>query len=268
MPDPVTGVLAGASILGAGANIFGAQSAADAQREAAAVGSKAIADQQAKGFATQKDYFDQGVNALQPIANTGSEVYKDLVSKLPDLTAPIVMDQATLEKTPGYEWTQAQGVRGVDLSSVSRGLSGAQAKAAAQFATNLADTTYKTQFDIANTNKTNAFNRLLQTASVGTDAAKSIAGNATSAGNAALGNTTTVGGQLSSNAIGAGNATAAADIATGKNVSNAITGAAGSWAAAPSNNPLGNYGSQGMYGANWAADNPGVSGSAYYGPTR
>jgi hypothetical protein len=232
MPDPVTGVLAASAIAGAGANIFGAQSAADAQREAAAAGSKAIADQQAKGLATQKSYYDQGAAALQPIADTGSAVYKDLVSRLPDLTAPIVMDQATLEKTPGYEWTQAQGVRGVDLSSVSRGLSGAQAKAAATFATNLADTTYKTQFDIANTNKTNAFNRLLQTASVGTDAAKSIAGNAT----------------------------AAADVATGQNVSNALTRTAGAYAAAPSNNPFGNYGTAGMYGnpavANYNRGNP------------
>ncbi|MDB5584899.1 MAG: hypothetical protein JWR80_10075 [Bradyrhizobium sp.] len=258
MPDPVSGVLAASAVVGAGANIFGAQSAAEAQREAAAAGSRAIADQQAKGFATQKDYFDQGVNALRPIADTGSEVYKDLVSKLPDLTAPIVMDQAALEATPGYKFTQAQGIRGIDLSSISRGLSGAQAKAAAQFATNLADTTYKTQFDIANTNKTNAFNRLLQTATVGTDAAKSIAGNATSAGNAALGNTTTVGGQLSGNAIGAGNATAAAEIATGRNVSNALTGAAGAYAGGQ--NPLGNY------SGNWAVNNPGVAGSAYEGP--
>jgi hypothetical protein len=71
-----------------------------------------------------------------------------------------------------------------------------------------------------------------------------------------LTNSASVGNTLSSNAIGAGNAQAAADISTGKNIGNAISGAAGSYASAPSSNPFGNY----------AQNNPGVSGSAYYGP--
>lgn len=263
MPDPISGVLAASSIIGAGANIFGAQSAADAQKEAAAKASQAVLDQQQKGFDTQKSYYDEGAGYLKPIAAAGRGVYDDLVSKLPDLTAPIVMDQKTLEATPGYQWTQAQGIRGIDLSAISKGLSGAQAKAAATYATGLADNTYKTQFDIANTNKTNAFNRLLQTAQVGTDASKYLANNATSAGNAALGNTATVGGQLSSNAIGAGNAQAAADISTGKNIGNAVSGVAGSYASAPSNNPFGNYGGAGMYGPNSSIDVGGTSYPAY-----
>lgn len=246
MPDPVSGVLAGASVLGAGANIFGAQSAAEAQRDAAAAASRAALEQQEKGLAAQKGYFDRGVNALQPIADQGGQVYKDLVAQLPELTAPIIMDQAALEKTPGYQFTRAQGLRGVDLSSISRGMSGAQAKAAAQFATGLADQTYRTQFDIANINKTNMFNRLLDTAKVGTGAATSIATNATAAGNAALGNTQAVGSQLGGNAIRAGDATAAADLSTGQNISNAFTNTAGVYKAAPSNNPFGNYGSAGM----------------------
>lgn len=259
MPDPVSGVMAGASILGAGANIFGAQSAADAQKEAAATAARATLEQQQKGLDAQRKYFDEGTGALKPIADSGSQVYKDLVAQLPELTAPIIMDQATLEQTPGYQFTQKQGIRGVDLSSISRGMSGAQAKAAAQFATNLADTTYKTQFDIANINKTNAFNRLLDTAKVGTGAATSIATNATSAGNAALGNTSTVGGQLGGYAVGAGNAQAGADIATGKNLGNIFSGAAGAYAAGsqPSygstNTLIGDYnmpqmGHAGMYG--------------------
>lgn len=243
MPDPVTAVLAGASVIGAGANIFGAQSAADAQKEAAQIASQTVLQQQQKGLDAQSGYVQQGTNALQPLATKGNEVYGDLVSKLPDLTAPITMDQATLEATPGYKFNLSQGIRGVDLSAISKGLSGAQAKAAATYATGLADSTYQTQFNNANTNKTNAFNRLLQTASIGTDASKYLAGNLTSAGNADLSNTATVGGQISSNTIGAGNAQAAADIATGKNVSNAFTGAAGAYAGG---NPFGNYG---MYGA-------------------
>jgi hypothetical protein len=70
-------------------------------------------------LAAQKDYFDQGTAALKPIADAGAGVYGDLVKALPDLTAPITMDQATLEKTPGYQFNLSQGIRGVDLSSVA-----------------------------------------------------------------------------------------------------------------------------------------------------
>lgn len=259
MPDPVTGIMAAGAIGSSISNIFGAQSAADAQKQAAATAAQAALTQQQKGLDTQKQYFDQGTKALQPIANAGSGVYNDLVSQLPDLTAPITMDQTTLEKTPGYQFNLEQGIRGVDLSSVSRGMSGAQAKAAAQFATGLADNTYQNQFNNANTNKTNAFNRLLGTAQVGTGAATAMASNATSAGNAALGNATTVGGQLGGYAVGAGNAQAAADLATGQQFGNAINGVAGAYNAnrlmtpQASNINVGDYsmpriGATGMYG--------------------
>jgi hypothetical protein len=226
MPDPVSALAAGSAIGGI-ANIFGAQSAASAQRDAAAAASAAALQQQQKGLDTQRQYYDQGANALKPLSDQGNKVYGDLVNQLPDLTAPITMDQKTLEATPGYQFNLSQSERGVDLSAVSRGMSGAQAKAAATFATGLADSTYQNQFNNANTNKTNAFNRLLTTAQVGTDASKYLANNATSAGNAALGNTATVGGQLGGYVVGAGNAQAGADIATGANI--------GSIAQAPGN---------------------------------
>lgn len=267
MPDPVTGVLAASSVLGAGANIFGAQSAADAQRDAAAQANQAVLGQQKAGLAAQKSYFDQGTAPLADIANKGVGAYGDLLNAIPGLTAPITMDQKTLEATPGYQFNLSQGLRGVDLSSVSRGLSGAQAKAAATYATGLADSTYQNQFNNANTNKQNAFNFLLNSANLGVSGAGTYAAAGTSAGNAAIGNSAAVGGQLSNNLVGAGNAQAAADVATGRNVSNALTGAAGAYAG--SQNPFGNYG---MYGAtggqNWGANNPGAAGSSYYGPAR
>lgn len=224
MPDPISGIMAASSAGSGIANIFGASKAADAQKAAAEKAAAATLEQQAKGLATQKEYFDQGNAALKPISDAGAGVYNDLVKQLPDLTAPINMDQATLEQTPGYKFNLSQGLRGVDLSSIAKGMSGAQAKAAAAYATNLANSTYLDQFNVANTNKTNAFNRLLQTAAVGTDAAKARATNATSAGNAALGNTQAVGNSLGNYAVGAGNAEAAADLAIGKQVGNIIGG--------------------------------------------
>lgn len=264
MPDPVSAIAAGSAISGI-ANIFGSQSAAAAQREAADKAAAATLQQQRQGLDAQRGYVDRGANALQPLADRGNQVYGSLVDRLPDLTAPINMDENTLQHTPGYRWNLEQGIRGVDLSSAARGLSGAQLKAAATFATGLADTTYRNQFDMANINKSNAFNRLLGTAQVGTDASKYLANNLTSAGNADLTNSQGVGGQLGQYATNAGQATAAADIATGAN--------AGAIASAPGNalltnrllsngnspqatstfgyNPLAgafNFGSSGMYG--------------------
>lgn len=255
MPDVVSGIMSAASVGSGIANIFGASSAADAQKAAADKAAAATLEQQAKGLAAQKDYFNIGADTLKPIASQGSDVYASLVKQLPDLTAPIVVDQTALEKTPGYQFTRDQGIRGVDLSSAAKGLSGAQAKAAATFATNLANQTYLDQFNIANTNKTNAFNRLLQTATVGTDAAKSLAGNATSAGNAALGNTQAVGNALGGYSVGAGNAQAAADLAIGKQVGNIFQGVGGAFTG---NALLG--GGSGMYGG---TNNPTKLGTLY-----
>lgn len=256
MPDPVTGIMAAASIGSSVANIFGASKAADAQVKAAQIASQTALAQQQKGLDAQKGYFEQGANVLRPLADQGNKVYGDLVDQLPDLTAPIMMDQATLEKTPGYQFNLSQGIRGIDLSAVSKGMSGAQAKEAAKFATGLADNTYQNQFNNANINKTNAFNRLLGTATVGTDAAKYFAGNATTAGNADLSNTQAVGGQVGGYQIGAGNAQGAASIATGQQVGNMVNGVSGAYL---SNKLFSN-------GGNWGENNPGAAGSAFYGP--
>jgi len=246
MPDPVSGVLAAASVGGSIANIFGAQSAADAQKAAAAQANQTVLQQQQQGLAAQKNYFDTGNAPLSSIASKGVGDYSALEAAIPGLTTPITMDQATLEQTPGYQFNLSQGIRGVNLSGVGSGLSGAQAKAAAKFATGLADSTYQNQFNNANTNKQNAFNFLLGTAQLGTGAAGQYGANATAAGNADLTNSQTVGNTLSGNTIGAGNAQGAADVAIGKNIGNAISGVAGSYASAPSNNPFGNYGDNGV----------------------
>lgn len=245
MPDPVTAVMAGASIIGGAANIFGADSASKAQQQAAQAAAAASLQQQQKGLSAQQSYFGTGNAPLLSIAQGGVHDYGALENAIPGLTAPIVMDQATLEQTPGYQWNLQQGERGVALGAAAAGLSGAQAKEAAKYATGLADSTYQNQFNNANTNKQNAFNFLLDSAQLGTSAAGQYGANATAAGNAALGNTQAVGGQIGNAYIGAGNAQAAADIATGKNISNMFTGAAGAYAGSGSN-PFGNYG---MYGA-------------------
>ena len=229
MPDPVTAIIGGTIGSGA-ANIFGAQSAADKVAKATEA-ANAAADRRLKtGLDSQKSYWDESTGTIKNLASAGEGVYNELIGRLPELTSDIVMDQAALENTPGYQFTRDQGIRGVDLSSVSKGLSGAQAKAAAMFATDLANTTYKDQFGLANTNKTNAFNRLLETSKVGADAGKTLASAGVTAGNAALAGATGTGKIESENLMTSGKANAAADTATGAQVGNMLTGTAGLYA--------------------------------------
>lgn len=190
----------GAGVLGAGATIYGANKAADAQTAAA---NQASALQQQQYQTTRSD--------LAPYRQLGQTGSDQLTSRLSELTSPIVMDQATLEKTPGYQFNLTQGQRAVTNSAAARGLgsSGAALKGAATFATGLADSTYQNQFQNAVTNQTNAYNRLKGLVDTGESAA-AVTG---SLGEKAAYNSGTA-------IVGAGNAQAAADNKTGSALSN------------------------------------------------
>jgi hypothetical protein len=146
------------------------------------------------------------------------------------------MDQATLEATPGYQFNLSQGLKAAQNSAAARGLglSGAAIKGATSYATGLADSTYQNQFNNAVTNQTNAFNRLLQTTSLGANAA----GQQASANQA-------TGQGIASTQIGAGNAQAAAAMSGANAVGGALNNAAQSYALAPIYNKLLGSGSNG-----------------------
>lgn len=190
----------GAGLLGAGSQMFGASKAADASKTAA---------QNAAN--TQLMMFNAISKYLEPYRNIGGQAAGVIGNNLDSLTAPIKMDQAALEQTPGYKFTLSQGLKAVQNSAAARGLgvSGAAMKGAANYATGLADNTYKTQFDVANANATNTWNRLFGTAGLGQNAA------------AMTGNAGTAAGQgISNNLMAAGGAQAAANMAMGTTASN------------------------------------------------
>src|SRR6267142_3701847 len=197
----------GAGVLGAGASIYGANKAADAQTAAA---------QQAAN--TSLSMYNTTRGDLSPYRQIGQTASDQLTSRLSDLTAPITMDQATLEKTPGYQFNLTQGQRAVTNSAAARGLgsSGAALKGAATFATGLADSTYQQQFANANTNQTNAYNRLKGLVDTGQNAAAQTGSAGTAAANTAAGAQ-----------IGAGNAQAAAANATSGAIANTANGIGG-----------------------------------------
>lgn len=225
----------GAGVLGAGAQMYSANKASEAQTNAANLAAQ-----------TNMNMYNTTRGDLSPYRAIGSTAADQLTSRLSDLTSPIVMDQATLEKTPGYQFNLTQGQRGVTNSAAARGLgtSGAALKGAATFATGLADSTYQQQFANAVTNQSNAYNRLSGLVNTGESAAAQtgVLGNAaaTNVGNAQ---------------IGAGNAQAAGINATGGAISNLASN-------------LGGYAMyKGLYGSGSSGTNNGSLASSTAGYT-
>jgi hypothetical protein len=196
----VATAIVGAAVVGGVSQAYAASKASDAQVQAANTAAQ-----------TQLSMYNTTRGDLEPYRDIGKTASTELSGRLKDLTAPITMDQATLEKTPGYQFDLTQGLKATQNSAAARGLgtSGAALKGAATFATGLADNTYQQQFSNAVTNQTNAFNRLKSLVDVGENAsAQTGSAGATAASGAANAQ------------IGAGNAIAAGDNAIGKSVSN------------------------------------------------
>lgn len=201
----------GASAIGAGASIYSAGKAADAQRDAAN-----------SSINAQMQMYNRMRSDLSPYIEAGTQTLGDLQSQLPYLTSQVKpLDAAGLENLPGYQFTRDQGLRAAQnaLTSTGLGRSGAAVKAADRFNTGLAQQTYNTQanyvtnLDLAN--RQNTYNRLMGIVGVGQNAA------------AGVGNAGVQTGQGVGNAfVGAGNASAAGYNAMGQAVGNAASGAA------------------------------------------
>ena len=208
----------GAGVLGAGATIFGANKAADTQSKNA---DRVAAMQQQQYAQTRED--------LSPYRAIGGDASGRLTSRLSELTTPISVDPNVLNQSDYYKFASTQGQKAVQNSAAARGLgsSGAALKGAAAFAKGLATDTYKTSFDMANINQTNAYSRLKALVDTG----QSASAQTGSAGQAAA--------QAAGTALtGGANAQAAAANATG----GALSGLA---------NNIGGYAMyQGLYGGN------------------
>lgn len=196
----VATAVVGSALIGAGTTAWAAGEASDAQRGAAQL----VSD-------TNWKMYNQTRADLAPYRAIGDRATTDLTGRLDELTAPIELTQDWLEKTPGYQFTKTQGEKAVQNSAAARGLgvSGAALKGAANFVTGLADNTYKTQFDVARANKTDAFTRLKSLVDTGQSAvAQTGAAGTTTATNA------------SNLQVGASNAEAAMYNKTGQSIAN------------------------------------------------
>jgi hypothetical protein len=178
MPIGVGTAVLGAGALGAAGSIYGATTAASAQKDAAA-----------QATAAQLQMFNQAKALAQPFVDFGSSA----LSPLSKLITPGPDQTAALEQTPGYQFNLSQGEKGITNQATMTGLSGNALRAGSTFASGLASSTWS-----------DVVNKLMSAAGLGQSAAAGVGGNAI-----------TTGGQIGANITGAGNAQAGANIATG-----------------------------------------------------
>lgn len=199
----VATAIIGSAVVGAGATAYAANKAAGAQTDAAQM----AAD-------TQTNMYNKTREDLAPFRNIGIAAADKLTAN-DYYTAPIDVTKDLQDPNSvaakAYNFNLTQGNKAVANSAAARGLgvSGAALKGAANFTTGLVDNTYKTLFDMENTNRTNAYTRLKQLVDTGENAS---AQTGTAGSNAA--------NQISGAQIGAGNAQAAADNKIGQSVGN------------------------------------------------
>ena len=243
----------GSAVLGVG----GAMMSSGAQSSAAQT--QADSANRASDLANQR--YEQSRQDLMPYNTAGQGGLNQLTSQMGALTAPFSMTQAQLEATPGYQFNLAQGLKSVNNAMGARGLlnSGAVMKGASQYATGLADSTYQSQFNMDQANKTNAYNKLMGLSQLGENAAAQT-------GAYGMQNAQMVG----NNMIGAGNALAAGQVGSANAWANGLSGVGNSLVASQMYGGMngggifGGGGGGGMSGSQFASQY-GTGGSAYSG---
>jgi len=199
-----------------------------------------------KASQVQREMYGQARTDLEPYRTAGTQATNMLMGRLPELTAPITLDAATLQQLPGYQFTLQQGLKGVQNSAAARGLgtSGAALKSAAAYSTGLANQYAGDAFNRELAQRQQTGNLLMGPAQLGAGAA---GGTATAALN--------TGQQIGSNTMGGATAMAAGLQGAG----NALTNAAGQyggyklgqeWIAANANKNTNNSGGY------WSKSNP------------
>jgi hypothetical protein len=232
MPDPISAI-AGSSVLGAGASLFGASNAADAQREAAAASAAAQREAADKSIAAQREMFDIGRADLAPYREGGTTAQNQLMTLLGiggDQNAQgygryakdFGMSDFTTD--PGYQFRLEQGMKALNASAAAKGMgmSGANIKGATEYGQNLGSQEYQNAFNRYQTNRTAQLAPLQSLYAGGQAAAAGSAAQAQGLGTS-LGNTYTGLGQGIAQAdVAAGNAQASGYLNSANAVTNAL----------------------------------------------
>ena len=171
MPDPISAIV-GSSVLGAGASLFGASEAADAQQAAAAQSAAAQREAADKSIAAQREMFDIGRADFAPYRQGGTTAQNQLMTLLGiggDQNAPgygrYTQDFTMPEFTgdPGYQFRLKSGMDALNRSAAARGMgiSGANIKGATEYGQNFGSNEYNNAYNRAlGTFQTNRANQL------------------------------------------------------------------------------------------------------------
>lgn len=175
----VAAAVIGGGVLSAGASMFGASSAANAQEDAA---NKAAQTQLQMYNQTRSDllpYMDQGRNAFSALGNV-------MGMGGPGASANML---AGLRNYPGYQWALEQGNQGLDRTAAAKGLllSGGQLKDAMGYNQGMADQLFGTYYNQMAGMAQLGENAAAQTGNAGTSAAQAAGSGYMAAGNAAAG---------------------------------------------------------------------------------
>lgn len=176
----IASAIVGAGALSAGASIWGANTAADAQKSAtnSAIGA-------------QEGMFQQAQQSLNPFINFGQAQ----LPTLQQLLTPGPNQNSTLQQLPGYQFNFTQGEKGVTNQATMNGLSGNALTAGANYASGLANSTFFPYLSA-----------LQNSAQIGSGAASSLASGAITTGQGIGSSISGLGQAEAGAAIGTGNA--------------------------------------------------------------
>ena len=142
MPDPVSAVVGGSAIIGAGASLIGGSKASKSAKDAAKEQTKATqaaiaAEQKAleRQIGLQEPFRQVGVNALAKYPGAAEPTY-----------TPFGMEQFNAD--PGYQFRMSEGLKALERSAASRGIlsSGQTLKDITRFGQDTASQEYQNAF--------------------------------------------------------------------------------------------------------------------------
>lgn len=209
----VAAAVLGAGALSAGASIWGANKAANAQTSAANAGIQNQREMYETNKAVLAPYINAGVGGLDNLKEwinptSGNNVLSSLIR----LVTPGADMTDTLRSTPGYQFQENQGTRAIMNRLASRGLggsAGAVARGIGQYVTGLADSTWGNVVDKTRSVFDTGYNALSGLVNTGLTAGGALAGIGTKTADA-----------ISSGLTGMGNAQAAGYNAIGAGIGN------------------------------------------------
>ena len=225
----VAAAIAGSSIIGAGASMYGASQAADAQKAAAAASAKTQQDALNAQIEQQAPFRAGGITAqnqlmmLLGLAPSGGDTSGLNVNTSDPNYGKYAKDFSMSDFTvdPGYAFRLSQGMSALNNSAAARGgmISGNALRAAQDYGQQAGSQEYQNAYNRYQTNRSNQLNPLQSLMGAGQSATNLIS-NATGA----------TGQGVAQAQVGAGNATASGYLNTANALTNALNQSASGYA--------------------------------------